>query len=135
MRIYVRHSAALIALAAGLVAGTAEAQDAAAQEDEQAAEDSSDQQDSAGRARTGQEIVVTAQKSGAQQLQSVPAAIQAFTGEELKERNITSIDDLVSTIPGAYEGQRQTVGSRSYTLRGAGGSGLLAIWCAASDMP
>ncbi|HEY6923544.1 MAG TPA: hypothetical protein VI653_08755, partial [Steroidobacteraceae bacterium] len=51
------------------------------------------------------EIVVTAQKSGAQSLQEVPLAIQAFSGEDLKERNISSIDDLVSTIPGAFEGQ------------------------------
>lgn len=69
-----------------------------------------------------EEIVVTAQKTGAQSLQQVPLAIQAFSGEELKERNINSIDDLVSTIPGAYEGQRQSAASRSYNLRGAGGS-------------
>jgi len=67
-------------------------------------------------------ITVTATKSGAQELQSVPLAIQAFTGESLKERNINTVDDLVSSIPGAYEGQRQSVASRSYNLRGAGGS-------------
>jgi iron complex outermembrane recepter protein len=69
-----------------------------------------------------EEVVVTAQKSGAQSLQEVPLAIQAFGGEELKEKNITTIDDLVSAIPGAFEGQRQSVASRSYNLRGAGGS-------------
>ena len=68
------------------------------------------------------EVVVTALKSGAQSLQEVPLAIQAFGGEELKERNITSIGDLVSAVPGAFEGQRQSVASRSYNLRGAGGS-------------
>jgi len=68
------------------------------------------------------EIVVTAQKSGAQSLQEVPLAIQAFGAAELKERNITSIGDLVSAVPGAFEGQRQSVASRSYNLRGAGGS-------------
>ncbi|MEP7245933.1 MAG: TonB-dependent receptor [Gammaproteobacteria bacterium] len=74
-------------------------------------------------AATGlEEIVVTAQKSGAQSLQSVPLAIQAFGGEELKEKNITSMDSLVSAVPGAYEGQRQSIASRSYNLRGAGGS-------------
>src|SRR6185503_7363668 len=60
--------------------------------------------------------------SGAQSLQSAPLAIQAFSGEELKEKNITSIDDLVSAVPGAFEGQQQSVASRSYNLRGAGGS-------------
>jgi iron complex outermembrane recepter protein len=68
------------------------------------------------------EVVVTAQKAGAQSLQEVPLAIQAFAGEELKERNITSIGDLVSAVPGAFEGQRQSIASRSYNLRGAGGS-------------
>ncbi len=65
---------------------------------------------------------VTAQKSGAQSPQEVPLAIQAFAGEDLKEKNITSIGDLVSAVPGAFEGQRQSVASRSYNLRGAGGS-------------
>jgi len=69
-----------------------------------------------------QEVVVTAQKAGVQSLQKVPLAIQAFSGEDLKEKNITSIDDLVSAVPGAFEGQRQSAASRSYNLRGAGGS-------------
>src|SRR6185369_14991313 len=69
-----------------------------------------------------EEVVVTAQKAGAQSLQEVPLAIQAFSGEDLKTKNITSIDDLVSAVPGAFEGQRQSVASRSYNLRGAGGS-------------
>ena len=75
-----------------------------------------------GRGAGLEEVTVTAQKTGAQSLQEVPLAIQAFDGETLKERNITTIDDLVSAIPGAYEGQRQSVASRSYNLRGAGGS-------------
>lgn len=69
-----------------------------------------------------EEVTVTAQKTGAQSLQEVPLAIQAFDGESLKEKNIATIADLVSAIPGAYEGQRQSVASRSYNLRGAGGS-------------
>jgi outer membrane receptor protein involved in Fe transport len=73
--------------------------------------------------RTGlEEVTVTAAKTGAQSLQEVPLAIQAFDGESLKERNIATIDDLVTAIPGAFEGQRQSVASRSYNLRGAGGS-------------
>ena len=63
-------------------------------------------------------IVVTAQKIGAQSLQKVPLAIQAFSGEELKERNINSIGDLVTSVPGAFEGFRQSNGSRFYNLRG-----------------
>ncbi|MGV3455718.1 TonB-dependent receptor plug domain-containing protein, partial [Sphingomonas sp.] len=65
------------------------------------------------------EVVVTAQKGGAQALQEVPLAIQAFDGEELKERNISTIGDLVSSVPGAFEGFRQSNGSRFYNLRGS----------------
>jgi iron complex outermembrane recepter protein len=69
-----------------------------------------------------EEVVVSAQKTGTQALQSVPLAIQAFDGAELKSKNITTIGDLVSSVPGAFEGQRQSAASRSYNLRGAGGS-------------
>lgn len=65
-----------------------------------------------------QDIIVTASKTGGQSLQKVPLAIQAFTGEELKKRNITSVGDLVSSVPGAQEGFRQSNGSRFYNLRG-----------------
>lgn len=66
-----------------------------------------------------EEVIVTAQKAGAQQLQTVPLAIQVFSGEELKQKNIASVDDLVSAIPGAFEGFRQTNASRIYNIRGA----------------
>ena len=67
---------------------------------------------------TDSRIVVTASKTGVQEIQEVPLAIQVFDGEELKERNITTIGDLVSAIPGAQEGFRQSNGSRFYNLRG-----------------
>lgn len=67
-----------------------------------------------------QDIVVTASKTGAQTLQAVPLAIQAFGGEDLRARNITNVADLISNIPGAFESQRQSVASRSYSIRGAG---------------
>lgn len=85
-----------------------------AQEDDTGAEPAAD--------RKLDKVVVTATKGGELELQSVPLAVQAFSGEELKVRNINTVDDLVSSIPGAYEGQRQSVASRSYNLRGAGGS-------------
>jgi outer membrane receptor protein involved in Fe transport len=69
-----------------------------------------------------EEVVVSAQKAGEQSLQSVPLAVQAFSGGALKEMNITSIQDLVTAVPGAFEGQRQSAASHSYNLRGAGGS-------------
>jgi outer membrane receptor protein involved in Fe transport len=83
-----------------------------------------------------EEVVVTAQKSGAQQLQSVPLAIQAFSGEELQQKNINTVDDLVSTIPGAFEGFRQSTASRIYNIRGAvSGNGDSPIGYYLDDVP
>ncbi len=65
-----------------------------------------------------EELVVTASKTGAQALQTVPLAIQAFGGEELKQRNIGTVGDLVSSVPGAAETFRQSAASRFYSLRG-----------------
>ncbi|WP_269714773.1 TonB-dependent receptor [Caulobacter sp. NIBR2454] len=101
-------SVAVGALAIAMAAGVSVAQ---AQEQAESA--------GASRAQSVDEVVVTAQKSGVQALQSVPLPIQAFSGEEMKERNINNIGDLVSSIPGASEGFRQSVGSRFYNLRGA----------------
>jgi len=102
-----RLSAAVAALAAGCLAGTAYAQD-----------DANASSTESGAWDAGNAIIVTAQKAGAQTLQEVPMAIQAFSGEEMKERNITTIGDLISSVPGAQEGFRQSNGSRFYNLRG-----------------
>lgn len=112
MKLY--SGAAALAIASCLIAPSAWAQNDPAQTPSEQQEDAPHD--------GSMEIVVTAQKSGAQRLQSVPLAIQAFSGEELKEKNITDMASLVSSIPGAFEGQRQSVASRSYNLRGAGGS-------------
>ena len=78
-------SAASCALAIALLSPAAHAQASDAQ--------TAPVQDAQSRTNPAQsdsgEIVVTAQKGGAQSLQEVPLAIQAFSGEELKERNIT----------------------------------------------
>lgn len=132
-------SAAAFVIATTMLAGTAQAQaqQTAPAPREKSANDApsdppvpSTETEQAGSQRTSSgdvdpdvtEIVVTGQKSGAQVLQKVPLAIQAFDGEDLKEKNITNVADLVSSVPGAFEGQRQSVASRSYNLRGAGGS-------------
>jgi outer membrane receptor protein involved in Fe transport len=113
---YLRGVVATAAIAAALTAVAAQAQDTAARPDADGAEqdDANPQVSSV----PGDEIVVTAQKTGQQSLQKVPLAIQAFSGEELKERNITTIGDLVSSVPGAQEGFRQSTASRFYNLRG-----------------
>lgn len=99
-------SAVWLVLALSMAAGAANAQSG----DSAAAEENDRKLDT---------VTVTASKTGAQELQSVPLAIQAFSGEEMKARNITTVDDLVSTVPGASEGFRQSVSSRIYNLRGA----------------
>jgi outer membrane receptor protein involved in Fe transport len=83
-----------------------------------------------------EEVIVTAQKAGVQQLQSVPLAIQVFSAEELKQKNINTIDDLVSNIPGAFEGFRQSNASRIYNIRGAvSGNGDSPIGYYLDDVP
>ena len=110
---YFRHSSALMALAFTLVAGTAQAQDSSADTLTTSGSDGAKK-----ASDLDSDIVVTAQKTGTQTLQEVPLAIQVFSGEDLKERNITTIGDLVSSVPGAQEGFRQSNGSRFYNLRG-----------------
>lgn len=114
---------AVLAIATGTLAAQAHAQSTSPDTGSDTVAPATDAQPANGdRDSAPADIIVTAQKSGAQALQKVPLAIQAFSGEELKARNIRSVDDLVSAVPGALEGQRQSVASRSYNLRGAGGS-------------
>jgi outer membrane receptor protein involved in Fe transport len=123
---------ATLAIAAGLIAGSASAQTSGGVPPEttagQPVSNGATAQETApanaqqqlGADSATQDIVVTAQKSGATTLQKAPLAIQAFSGEDLRERNISTVADLISNIPGAFESQRQSVASRSYSIRGAG---------------
>lgn len=101
------------AIILGVLSSGAAAQSTAASEKPQQPGSSASSSES-----SDQDIIVTASKTGAQALQDVPLAIQVFSGEDLKERNITSVGDLVSSVPGAFEGFRQSNGSRFYNLRG-----------------
>lgn len=69
------------------------------------------------------DIVVTASKTGAQVLQKTPLAIQAFTGESLKEKNIQDVNSLIAAVPGASLAQETAAGVKSYNLRGVGVGG------------
>jgi outer membrane receptor protein involved in Fe transport len=114
---YLRAATAAVAIVAGLATTTAQVQAQEKGGQDATPANTSDAERPSPPAGTA-EIVVTAQKAGAQSLQEVPLAIQAFDGEELKERNITTIGDLVSSVPGAQEGFRQSNASRFYNLRG-----------------
>ncbi|OYY89930.1 MAG: TonB-dependent receptor [Sphingomonas sp. 28-66-16] len=70
-----------------------------------------------------EDIVVTASKTGAERLNRVPQAIQAFTGATLKERNIRDGADLIQLIPGAAQTQEIGAGYRIYSFRGSGAGG------------
>lgn len=74
-------------------------------------------------AQSDGDIVVTALKSGAARLDRVPLAIQAFTGETLKQRNIRDGADLIQLIPGASQAQEIGAGYRIFSFRGSGAGG------------
>lgn len=69
------------------------------------------------------DIVVTATKTGAQSLQQTPLAIQAFTGETLKQQNIQDVGSLIGAIPGASIAQETSAGVKSFNIRGVGVGG------------
>ncbi len=56
-----------------------------------------------------QEIVVTAQKRE-QNLQEVPLAIRAFSGDALASRGVKAITDLGNITPGLFVGSQNGAG-------------------------
>ena len=69
------------------------------------------------------EVIVTALKTGAQQLDKVPLAIQAFSEEKLKDRGVRDGGDLMQLIPGASQAQEIGAGYRVFSFRGSGAGG------------
>jgi outer membrane receptor protein involved in Fe transport len=65
-----------------------------------------------------QEIVVTAQKRS-ENINSVGMAITAKTGEQLEQKGVTTVSDLVKVEPSLQYSQSQS-GTPVYTLRGVG---------------
>ncbi|MCC2615206.1 TonB-dependent receptor [Aestuariibacter halophilus] len=66
-------------------------------------------------------IVITAQKR-AQNLQEVPVAVTAFTGDEMSESVIKDIYDLQTNVPGLGAFQSQSATNSSFSIRGVGTS-------------
>jgi iron complex outermembrane recepter protein len=66
-----------------------------------------------------EEIVVTAQKTGATTLQKTPIAVSAFSTADLKTSLTTNIRDLVSYVPNVSLVQVQAVNASIY-IRGVG---------------
>ena len=69
------------------------------------------------------EVVVTATKVGAQQLSTVPMAIQAFSATTLASRDVKDGTDLIQLIPGASEAQQIGAGYHIFSFRGSGAGG------------
>lgn len=69
-----------------------------------------------------EEIIVTASKRGAQNLQDVPAAIQAFSAEQIEDFGAVEFTDLATRIPGLTF-QDQGPGDREYIIRGVNSRG------------
>lgn len=68
-----------------------------------------------------EEIVVTAQKRE-QNLQDVPVAVSAFTGDQLTEAVIKDVFDLQSNTPGLRVDQSQNNNTSNFSIRGVGTS-------------
>jgi iron complex outermembrane receptor protein len=72
------------------------------------------------QAQTLEEIIVTAQKRE-ESLQDVPIAIQAFTGEEIKNLRVTRASDIARLAPNLNLSTQNTA-SRQINIRGVGTS-------------
>ncbi len=68
-----------------------------------------------------EEIVVTAQKRE-QNLQDVPIAVSAFTGQQLQEGVIKDVFDLATNVPGLRMSQNQNATQSNFSIRGVGTS-------------
>lgn len=68
-----------------------------------------------------EEVIVTAQKRE-QNMQDVPVAVTAFTGETLTENGITDVFDLQTVSPGLIVGQSQNSTTSNFSIRGVGTS-------------
>ena len=68
-----------------------------------------------------EEVIVTAQKR-AQNIQDIPVAVTALSGEELVEHGITDMFDLQQNAPALRVGQSQTATTANFNIRGIGTS-------------
>ena len=68
-----------------------------------------------------EEIIVTAQKRE-QNIQDIPVAVTALSGDELVEHGITDMFDLQQNAPALRVGQSQTATTANFNIRGIGTS-------------
>ncbi|NOZ43185.1 MAG: TonB-dependent receptor plug domain-containing protein, partial [Alphaproteobacteria bacterium] len=70
-------------------------------------------------AATLEEIVVTAQKH-AENVNDVGITVNAFSGQTLKERGVTTAEDIAQMTPGLTVNETAATGVPLYTIRGVG---------------
>lgn len=68
-----------------------------------------------------EEILVTAQKR-VQDVQDIPVAVSAYSGQELTKRGISDMFDLQHIAPGLLVSHNQTATSSNFSIRGIGTS-------------
>ncbi len=69
-----------------------------------------------------EEIVVTAQKRGAQNIQEIPMSVSALSGDRLRDMGATNFMDYAAVVPGV-QFQDLGPGDKEYIIRGANSSG------------
>lgn len=69
-----------------------------------------------------EEVVVTAQKRE-QNLQDVPIAVAAYSGQALQENGVKDIFELQTSAPGLVVDQNQSATTSSFSIRGIGTGG------------
>ena len=73
-----------------------------------------------------EEIVVTAQRRE-QNISDVSQAVQALSGDDLDELNITNFEEMITLIPGAIQNSTISHGSNVYSIRGVAALSLIHI--------
>ena len=66
---------------------------------------------------TVQELVVTAERRGAENIQNVPMAVDAYSGQSLAQMNVQSLQDLNKVDP-SLQINAQGVGAEQVIIRG-----------------
>lgn len=76
-----------------------------------------------------EEILVTASKRGAEDLQKIPVTLQALTGDDLEKMRARNFDDYARLVPGLAF-QDQGPGDKRLIIRGinAGGAGTVGVY-------
>jgi len=71
-----------------------------------------------------EDVIVTAQKTGAQAVQSTPLAITAFSARQIAEQQVTNVKDLVQYVPNLQVAQSSA--NAQIFIRGIGSTNVFA---------